>query len=108
MKMNQTIDPQISKYIDATVDVAVQRSSQQFRKDMEHERGIITEGFRSDLKLMGETVDAKIREVTHEVFREEMHPFKEEMHIFREELKSLRKDTNRHGIRLTRLERATT
>lgn|SRR3989344_3328682 len=89
-----------------------------FNSEMKHERELNLEIFRSDIKLMGEIVDLKIRDTTREVIREELNPrfqiletkidmVVRDMGTFREEMKELRKDSNRHGLRLTRLEHAT-
>lgn len=99
-------------------DLAVDNAHQKFKKEVEHHTGLLYEKFQSDLKLMGETVDLKIRETTREVIVEEVMPtlklmdtkmniFIEEMQVSREELKALRKDVNHHTVRITRLERAT-
>lgn len=129
--IDSSIDKALTRAVSKSVDEAVSKASQQFRKDMEYERRLIVEGFRSDLKLMGETVDAKIRETTREVIREEVTPRFEiletkmdmvvseikningelrtmngEMRTFREEMHALRLDTNRHDKRIARLEHA--
>jgi hypothetical protein len=55
-------------------DCAVDTAHQKFKKEVEHHTGLLLEKFQSDLKLMGETVDFKIRETTREVIREEVTP----------------------------------
>ena len=105
-------------------DCAVDTAHQKFKKEVEHHTGLLLEKFQSDLKLMGETVDFKIRETTREVIREEVTPRFEiletkldmvigeirsingGMKTFREEMHALRLDTNRHDKRIGRLEHA--
>ncbi len=147
--MSNTLDPKILKYI----DTAIEKQRVIFRTEIDRDRELNIAIFRADLKLMGETVDLKIRDTAREVVREEVEPrfkvletkmdmvarevggingeiggmkvdisdirseltrrgkqtdsFLVEMRASREELKELRKDSNRHGVRLTRLERAT-
>ncbi len=127
--MSYIIEPHIQRYIDSTaeavttsaslkfhadIDLAAETAADnaglKFRADMEHGRGLIIEEFQTRLMLMGETIDSKIRETTREVIREECMPrfdlLETEMCTFRDEMKLLRKDSNRHHVRLTRLERA--
>ncbi len=130
--INKAVDTAIEKVVNVAVDKAVDKASKKsqiqsdesfrkfqahtdesfkkFEKRMDDERGVIFEKFQSDLKTMGETVDFRIREVTREVIHEEVVPrfdaLETKMDMFIVEMKALRKDSNYHNTRLTRLERA--
>lgn len=76
--MTYIIEPQIERYINKTVDIAVDkamvRTRAQFQKDMEHHTGALSEEFQSRLKSMGETIDLKIKKTTRDVIQEEVNP----------------------------------
>lgn len=131
-RMERYIDITVEKAVDETADKAALKAARitleegrvQFKVEIKHDRELMLEGFRSEIKTMGETIDLRIREVTRGVIREEVSPrfdrietrmdmFTEEMRRycvdtdnFIKEMYALRLDTNRHDKRLARLEHA--
>ncbi|MFA6432389.1 MAG: hypothetical protein WCV82_01025 [Candidatus Paceibacterota bacterium] len=89
------IEPNISKYIDVSVDRAVSKAvdtavsaaEKRFSARVEHYIGVALNEFDHRMGLVKELIETRpTREEVRDIFGEELRPIKAEMQMYREEL----------------------
>ena len=104
----KTIEPHISAYIDTAIErqgVAFNATVERMNSNMQHQTGVLIEAFQDQLKIMGETLDARIISIVDERVTPRFDSLEYTVGILVKEVGKINKKIDNHEHRIVRLEK---
>jgi hypothetical protein len=99
------IDPTISNYIDASLERAIKRSEQSFKREQDHHLGALKEFFEDKMTVLTEYCSSfPTRGEVDEIVRRHVDPLEMKITLITDEIIEHRRTLYKHDKRLTKLE----